>query len=35
MKFEIEENKKFYKEDFQGIYSITFDNGKRYIGLSN
>ena len=30
----IDENKRVYKDDFQGIYSINFDNNKKYVGLS-
>ena len=31
----IYKNQKVYHDDIQGIYSITFDNNKRYIGLSS
>ena len=35
MKLTVYKDKDFYEKDYQGIYSINFDNGKRYIGMSN
>jgi predicted GIY-YIG superfamily endonuclease len=34
MKLTVYKNQKTYKTEYRGIYSINFDNGKRYIGLS-
>ena len=34
MMLTIYENQKVYKIEYRGIYSINFDNGKKYIGMS-
>jgi uncharacterized protein YerC/predicted GIY-YIG superfamily endonuclease len=35
MKLTVYENQKTYKTEYRGIYSINFENGKRYIGMSD
>lgn len=34
MKLIVYNNKKTYKTEYRGIYSINFDNGKKYIGMA-